>query len=123
MGITVCSRQRVLVNVLLHGILVAVGNGNELFAEDEPGPLDGGHHGHVDNIGAVDAQELRLGQIVLQLLHVHQAHNALAVLQVEAHIVLQALDVENLVEGNADELVVALDEEEAVLLHVLLAGL
>ena len=110
-----------LVQVKLHVVLVAFGNRDELVSEDNATSFDSRNEGHVDNETAVYALELRLGEIILEFLHVHEAHDLLPVLQVETYIVLEAFDEEDVVEPYAHEFVVALDEQETVVLHVLLA--
>ena len=98
-----------------HLILVVVGHGDVLVAEDDAQAVDRLHLGHVDDIAAVGAQELGVGEVVLQTLHGHERHHLLTRLQVEAYVVLQSLDIENIVEVEAQQLVFALHKEETVL--------
>lgn len=67
------------VEILLYILLVAVGDGQILVAEDDSEALNGFSFRHVDNVRAVCAQEFGTGQIVLHLLHVHQTHYLLTV--------------------------------------------
>ena len=82
-----------LVEVELQLVFIVVGDGEEHIAEDDPEAVDGLYLRHVDDIGTVRTQELRLGQILVELLHRHERHEFLAILQADAHIILQTLDI------------------------------
>ena len=103
-----------LVEVVLHIVLVVLRYGDVGFAEDNAETVYEGRLSHVDDVGAVCAEELRTREILLKLLHRHERHDAVAILQIEAHVVFQTLDIEDVVEVDAQQLVVALDEHEAV---------
>ena len=86
-----------LVEVELQLVFIVVRDGEEHIAEDDTEAIDGLNLGHMDNVGTMGAQELRLGQILVELLHRHERHELLTVLQTDTHIVLQALDIEDVI--------------------------
>ena len=104
-----------LVEILLDIILIAVGDGNILVAKDNAETIDGMYPRHVNDIRAMGAQKLRTGKIVFKLLHIHERHDFLTIGKVYTHIILESLDIENVVKGNTQQLVVALDKHKAVL--------
>ena len=102
------------VEVLLDVVLVGVGDGDVFVAKDDAEAVYLFDLGHVDDVAAVGAQELGTGQIVFEFLHTHKRHNALSVSEMDADVVLEAFDEEDVVEDNALQLVFALDIHEAV---------
>ena len=102
------------VEVLLDIVLVGVGDGDVFVAKDDAEAVYLFDLGHVDDVRAMGAQELGTGQIVFEFLHTHKRHDALSVSEMDADIVLEAFDEEDVVEGDALQLVFALDIHEAV---------
>ena len=98
---------------LLYVLFVGVGDGDVLVAEDDAETVDTLGLGHVDDIGAVGAQKFGTGQIVFKLFHVHKTHDLLPVSEIDAYIILESLNVQDVVKGYAYQLVVAFDEHEA----------
>ena len=102
------------VEVGLHLVLVVLGDRDEDFVEDDAEAIDEGCLGHVNDIGTVGTQELGLGQILLKLLHRHERHDLVSIFQIEPHVVFQSFDIQNIVETDALEFVIGLNEHEAV---------
>ena len=68
----------------------------------------------------MNAHELRPGQRLLNLLHVHQAHDRItAVGKINPDIIFQSLDIEDVVEHDLHQFVFALDKDETVVRGVL----
>ena len=110
-----------VVKELLYIVLVGVGDRYILLAENDTETIYLLSFRHVYNIAAMGAQKLWTRQVVLQFLHIHQTHNLRSVFQIDTHIVLQTLNVENVVQRNADEFVVAFDKHKTILGGSLLA--
>lgn len=111
------------VEIGLHFLLVVIGYGDIDIVENDAEAIDHLNLRHVNDIGTMGAQEFGLGQILVQLLHRHERHHTLAILQIEAHIVFQTFDVEDVVETDALKLIIALDKHETIALAgVLLQG-
>ena len=62
--------------------------------------------------------ELWTRQVILKRFHVHQRHYFLAVFEINSHIVFQTLNIQNVVEANLYQFVVALYKHEPILLVV-----
>ena len=108
-------RERVRIEILLHLLLIVVGDGDEHIAEHDAEAVDRAHLRHVDDIRAVSTQELWVRQIILQFLHTHQRHDLLAALQTDTHLILQTLHIEDIVEADTQQFVFALDEHDTII--------
>ena len=60
------------IEVILHVVLIVLGDRDIVISEDDAEAVDEGRLSHVNNVGAVGAQELRLGQIFIEFLHRHE---------------------------------------------------
>ena len=104
------------VNVLLHSLLVTLGYGDVVVAEDYAQAVYYVGLWHVDDEGTVYAHKLWLWKIVFQRFHVHQAqHLFLRRAEVYLHVVFQSFDVEYVVKEDTNQLILALYVYEAVL--------
>ena len=103
------------VEVLLHVFLVTVGNGDVVVAEDNTETIHKANLGHVHDVGAVRAHELRGGETLFYAFHIHQAENGLlVVLKVYLHVVFQTFDEQNVIVLYLDKLVLTLHKDETV---------
>ena len=96
------------VDELVDGILVGIGDRDAGLAIKEAQVSDGVQAAEVSNERTVDALELLAGQTVLQSLEVGEGRDLTALREMETHIVVHALDVENIVEVDADKLILNL---------------
>ena len=64
-GSEIILEQRVWVQIVLHHLLIAVGNGDVDIAEDDAQSVDHLHLRHVDHIAAVRAQKVGRGKMLL----------------------------------------------------------
>ena len=96
------------VDELVDGILVGIGDRDAAFAIIDADVTDGVHAAEVGDERTVDALELLAGQTALQSLEVGEGRDLTALREMETHIVVHALDVENIVEVDADKLILNL---------------
>lgn len=100
------------VDEVLEGLLVAVADGDVDVAEDDAVAVDFLDFVFLDDEGAVDADETAGGQQLLHVLHVHQREDGLLAGGGENfHIVLETLDVEDVVEVDLQQFILALDKD------------
>ena len=92
------------VDELVDGILVGIGDRDAGLAIIDAHVTDGVHTAEVGDERTVDALELLAGQTALQSLEVGEGRDLTALCEIETHIVVHALDVENIVEVDADNL-------------------
>ena len=96
------------VNELVDGILVGIGDRDAGLAIIDAHVTDGVHAAKVGDERTVDALELLAGQTALQSLEVGEGRDLTTLCEMETHIVVHALDVENIVEVDADKLILNL---------------
>lgn len=87
------------VDELVDGILVGIGDRDAGLAIKDAHVTDGVHAAEVGDERTVDALELLAGQTALQSLEVGEGRDLTALCEMETHIVVHALDVENIVES------------------------
>ena len=93
-------------------LLVGVGDGDILLAKDDAVAVDHLDFAPLHDKRAVHPYELTLGQHLFERLETQQREDGVwFAFEINLHIVLQALDVENLVKGYLLEFVVALDKD------------
>ena len=85
------------VDELVDGILVGIGDRDAGLAIIDAHVTDGVHTAEVGDERTVDALELLAGQTALQSLEVGEGRDLTALCEMETHIVVHALDVENIV--------------------------
>ena len=118
-----CLLYFVLINKLENIVLEGFGNRDGQLAVNHLHSLDGVEVGHVGKIGTVNPLELLPRQLLLQSFQVAQRRDAFFTLQMKHHVILQTLDEENLLEGNAYVSGITLYDQELIALdgivHVL----
>lgn len=96
------------VDELVDSILVGIGDRDAGLAIIDTHVTDGVHTTEVGDERTVDALELLAGQTALQPLEVGEGRDLTALCEMETYIVVHALDVENIVEVDADKLILNL---------------
>ena len=96
------------VDELVDGILVGIGDRDAGLAIKDAHVTDGVHAAEVGDERTVDALELLAGQTALQSFEVGEGRNLTALCEMETHIIIHALNVENSGEVDADKLILNL---------------
>lgn len=96
------------VDELVDSILVGIGDRDAAFAIIDAHVTDGVHAAEVGDERTVDALELLAGQTALQSLEVGEGCDLTALCEMETHIVVHTLNLENIVEVDTDKLILNL---------------
>ena len=99
-------------------LLVTVADGNLNFSKDNALAGDVGDTAQVDNVGTMNAHEVVGRKYLLYAFHREQRHERpVLAFNENTHIFAHAFDIADVIDDNADDAIVVLDIEVAVLFN------